>query len=202
MPDAPDPVATHEVTQLLRQWSAGDPGAGDQLMRFVYGELRQMAARYAPRRGNAVLQPTALVHEAFLRLVDQRSVTWQNRAHFFGLAAQMMRRVAVDDARHQGRRKRGGDVVKIAIEDADEPAQPRVTEPVDIIALDRALAALEAADPDAARVVELRFFGGLTVEETAEVLQSSPTTVKREWAVARAWLYQQITDGSDTPDKS
>lgn len=197
--DSEQPGPSGEITLLLQRWSSGDGEAGERLMPLVYDELRRMAARYLSRwRGDQTLQRTALVHEAFLRLVDQRHVSWQSRAHFYGLAAQMMRRVAVDQARRRGRLKRGGDVPKVAPEDTDLGAQPSGVEPVDAIGLDRALTALEAFDPSAARIVELRFFGGLTVEETAEVMQVSPSSIKRDWAVAKGWLYQQMTGARET----
>lgn len=185
-----------DVTRLLQAWRGGDQQALNALMPRVYRELRRMAARYVAReRPGQPLQSTALVHEAYLRLVDQQRVTWQNRAHFFGVAAQMMRRILVDQARHAQRRKRGGTAVAVPLTEAgaDALAAPNpALHPVDALSLDRALSRLEAFDPDQARVVELRFFAGLNVEEAAEVLGVSPATVKREWAVARAWLYREL----------
>jgi RNA polymerase sigma-70 factor (ECF subfamily) len=170
-------------------------------MPLVYDELRGMAARYLSREtpGNT-LQSTALVHEAFLKLVDQREVEWQNRAHFFGLAAQMMRRILVDHARHAHRSKRGGGVAPLPIESALLVSAAPATAPVDVLALDAALSALEALDPQQARIVELRFFGGLTVDETAEAVGVSTSSIKREWAVAKAWLFRHISEGTPAND--
>lgn len=189
------PPGAGAITTLLTAWREGDAIAGDRLMALVYAELKAMARNYVQRsRGDGTLQRTALVHEAFLRLVDQR-VAWQNREHFYGLAARMMRRIAIDHARRSGRVKRGAGVAPVPIEHAGPLAGDAGPEPVDVIALDRALSALEALDPDAVRIVELRFFGGLTIEETAEVLGQSPSTVKREWGAARAWLYRHMSGG-------
>ncbi len=161
-------------------------------MPLVYEELHRIASRYlAGERPDHTLQSTALVHEAYVRLVDQRLVDWQNRAQFFGLAAQAMRRILVDHARSRTRAKRRCDAPRVAIE-AAEPSTASHLDPEDTVALDVALGKLEAIDPGQAHIVELRFFGGLTVEETADVLATSPSTVKREWAVARAWLYRQL----------
>ena len=163
-------------------------------MPLVYEELRRMARAYVRQgRGDRTLRRTALVHEAFLRLIDQR-VSWQNRSHFYGLAAQMMRRIAIDDARRRARTKRGSEVEKVPLELVGDVAGGASVEPVDAILLDRALTALASFDPRAARVVELRFFGGLTIEETADVTGESPSAIKREWASARAWLYRHIAE--------
>lgn len=180
-----------DVTQLLADWSQGKEQAFDQLAPAVYDELRRLAARYLSReRAGHTLQPTALVHEAFLRLIDQSRVEWQNRAHFFGVAAQMIRRILVDHARAHQAAKRGAGVAHYAIDDALDAAAPR---DLDLVALDDALATLATLDPQQSRVIELRFFGGLSIEETAAVLNVSPATVKREWAAARAWLYRELS---------
>jgi RNA polymerase sigma-70 factor (ECF subfamily) len=195
-PDGPDPGS---ITALLQKWSGGDKAALETLMPLVYDELRRMAARYLNReRPENTLQRTALVHEAFLRLVDQRRVDWQNRSHFFGLAAQLMRRILVDHARHGGRAKRGSGIPNAPLEAASHVGQVADVDLVDQIALDRALSKLEALDGPAARLVELRFYGGLTVEETAEMLGTSVSTVKRDWTAARAWLYREMS-GSAAP---
>ena len=186
MPD----LARGEVTALLHDWTGGDRRALERLMPLVYDELRRLAASYLrSERRDHTLQPTALVHEAYLRLVDQRSTDWRNRAHFFGIAAQMMRRILVDHARRRLAAKRSGGNVFLTLEDVEADAGDRTAE---ILALDRALAKLEALDPAQARVVEVRFFGGLTVEETAEATKVSSATVKREWRTARAWLRREI----------
>lgn len=195
MPD--NPGRSSEVTGLLRRWGGGDREALDRLMPLVYRELHHMASRYMTKeRGGHTLQSTALVHEAYVRLVDQRVADWQNRAQFFGLAAQAMRRILVDHARARGRAKRGADAPRIAVETVDAlPAPDRIVVE-DALAVDVALNKLQAFDALQAEIVELRFFGGLTVEETAAVLSVSPGTVKREWALARAWLHRELT-GSD-----
>lgn len=182
-----------EITQLLMAWGEGDLASAERLMPLVYTELKAIARMYV-RQGGAdrTLQRTALVHEAYLRLVDQRA-SWQNRLQFYGLAAQMMRRIAIDDARRRHRLKRGADVEKVPVDLVGEIAGAEALEPVDAILLDRALTALESFDPEAARIVELRFFGGLTFEETAEMVSRSPSTIKREWAAAKAWLYRHMT---------
>jgi len=163
-------------------------------MPVVYGELRRLAQHYLRReRPDHTLQATALVHEAYLRLVDQRAVTWQNRAHFFGVAAQLMRRILVDHARRHHAAKRGGTALKVSLNDVVLAAEERAE---DLVALDDALNRLAAMDPRQGRVVELRLFGGLTVEETAEVLRISPATLKREWTTAKAWLSREIRQGS------
>jgi RNA polymerase sigma factor (TIGR02999 family) len=180
----------HNITQLLIAWSNGDKDAFARLMPLVYDELRQLAARYLHRERPAhTLQATALVHEAYLRLVDQSQAQWQNRAHFFGVAAQVMRRLLVDHARRQHAAKRGGVVPKLALDEALQVAGGRA---MDVVALDEALTALAALDSQHSRIVELRFFGGLTIEETAEVVGVSPATVKRDWSMAKAWLYREL----------
>ena len=189
--------ARGEVTALLHDWSGGDRRALERLMPLVYDELRRLAASYLrSERRDHTLQPTALVHEAYLRLVDQRSTDWRNRAHSFGIAAQMMRRILVDHARRRLAAKRSGVAAPVSTESVDAGAPDRSTE---VLALDRALEKLERLDPTQARVVELRFFAGLTVEETAEVAKVSPATVKREWRTARAWLRREIGE-MPTPD--
>jgi RNA polymerase sigma factor (TIGR02999 family) len=180
-----------QVTQLLVDWGNGDRTALDRLIPLVYDELRRLARYYMRRERNGVtLQTTALVNEAYMRLVDQRDVRWQNRAHFFAIAAQLMRRILVDQARKRTNRKRGGDVRKVSL---DEAAMVSQTRAADLIALDEALVALEAMDERKSKVVELRFFGGLNIEETAEVMAISPATVQREWSMAKAWLYREIS---------
>jgi len=179
-----------EVSQLLADWSNGDKAALDKLMPLVYDELRRLAHHYMNReRPGHTLQTTALVNEAYLRLVDQRHVRWQNRAHFFAIAAQMMRRILVDHARSHQYAKRGGHARQVSLDEAAVASQERAA---DLLALDEALTELAAIDPQQARTVELRFFGGLSIEETAEVLGLSPATIKREWGAAKAWLYREI----------
>ena len=178
-----------EVTRLLQALNDGDAEARDRLAPLVYDELRSLAGSYMHREGAGhTLQPTALVSEAWMKLVDQSRVEWTGRAHFFGIAAQAMRRILVDHHRRRTAARRGGDQVPTLLEDAADTFQ----DPLDLIALDTALDKLAGFDPRAARVVELRFFGGLSVEETAEVLEVSTPTVKRDWRSARAWLYTRI----------
>jgi RNA polymerase sigma-70 factor (ECF subfamily) len=180
----------HEVTALLMDWSAGDESAYDKLVPLVYDELHRLAHRHMNReRKGHTLQTTALVDEAYLRLVDQR-VPWQNRSHFFAIAARLMRRILVDHARSHAYAKRGGGAEHVSLDDALEMSEERAAE---LVALDEALDALARLDPRKARVVELRFFGGLEIEETARVLNVSPNTVKRDWRTARAWLYKAVT---------
>jgi RNA polymerase sigma-70 factor, ECF subfamily len=179
-----------DLTRLLVDWSKGDPQALGQLMPIVYDELRSLAGRYLRReRSDHTLQPTALVNEAYLRLIDQHSVRWQNRAHFFGVAAQMMRRILVDHAKGHRREKRGGGARKVSLDEAIELTDQRAD---GLVALDEALTALAQFDERKSRVVELRYFGGLSVEETAEILQVSVNTILRDWKLAKAWLYNQI----------
>jgi RNA polymerase sigma-70 factor, ECF subfamily len=183
-----------DVTQLLLAWGAGDQAAGERLLPAVYAELHRQAARAMRRESNEhTLQATALVHEAYLRLVDQRRVVWRNRTHFFAVAAQLMRRILVDHARERKAAKRGGGVQQIALTDVEPAAAPAAQEGVDVLALHEALERLAALDPDQARLVELRYFGGLTIEETAEALDVSAATLKREWAIARAWLRRELS---------
>jgi RNA polymerase sigma factor (TIGR02999 family) len=181
-----------DVTRLLADWSNGDRRALDELLPLVYEELRHLANAYLRReRDGHTLQSTALVHEAFLRLVNQRDVHWRGRAHFFGIAAQMIRRILVDHARAQRAAKRGAGAVRLELDDAIAVAHQR---DLDLIALDDALGRLAMLDARQSRIVELRFFAGLSVEDTAEVMAISTATVKREWASARAWLFREVAD--------
>jgi RNA polymerase sigma factor (TIGR02999 family) len=190
-PATPGPSA--QITRLLREWQAGDRAALDRLIPLVYNELHRIAARHMSREGrDGTLQTTGLVSEAYLKLVDQRDTAWQNRGHFFAIAAQVMRRILLDDARRRLREKRGGGAVRVAIEDVAVSAPETPIDAVDLLAVDRALRGLEQLDPGQARIVELRFFGGLTVDETSAALGISPATVKREWAVAKGWLYREL----------
>jgi RNA polymerase sigma-70 factor, ECF subfamily len=189
------PPQRAEITELLVNWSHGDRGALERLIPLVYQECRRMAALQLGRERVAhTLSPTALVHELYLRLIDQRSATWQNRAHFFGVAAGLMRRILVDHARSRAAQKRGGRQLFVTLTDNLEPeaAGADNTTAADILALDEALGRLGARDPDQRHLVELRFFAGLTVDETAHVLGRSPRTVKREWQLARAWLFREL----------
>jgi RNA polymerase sigma factor (TIGR02999 family) len=179
-----------EVTQLLQQWSDGRQDALDRLLPEIYAELRRLASSYLwHERRDHTLQATALVHEAFIKLVDQRAVRWQNRAHFFGIAAQAMRRILVDHARAHSSAKRGDGERPVSL---DEVVVSGAMPDEEILALHEVLTRLETIDPQQSRVVELRFFGGLTMEETAEVLHISPATVGREWTLAKAWLYAEL----------
>ncbi len=180
-----------EISELLHDWSGGDDTALDQLIPLVYNELRRMAAGYLRRRGaHNSLQPTAVVHEVYLRLLGQRDVHFVNRAQFFGLAAHLIRTILVDHARQHQAAKRGGGWRKVELTEAIDVAH---TPEVDMLALDHALEVLSARDPQQCRIVELRYFGGLTIEDTARFLKISPATVKRDWNLARAWLYREIT---------
>ena len=188
-----EPPSTHEITQLLVAWNNGDAVALDRLMPLVHKELHRIARRYmAAERPGHILQTTALINEAYLRLIDWKNVEWQNRAHFFGLAAQVMRHVLVDFARAQAREKRGGGVLQVSLSEA---AGIDREESADLVALDDALQALEKLDARQARVVELRFFAGLSLEETAEALRVSVGTVRRDWSLAEAWLYRELSEG-------
>jgi RNA polymerase sigma factor (TIGR02999 family) len=184
-------LESNDVTQLLKAWSGGDQGALEELTPKVYVELRRMASKYMRNeRGGNTLQATALVHEVFLRLVEVDSVTWQDRAHFFAVSANMMRRILVDRARAKGMFKRGGGAIQPNLDDVPEvTSRSRDRE---IVAIDEALDALAQIDPRKAKVIELRFFGGLSVEETAEVLRISPQSVMRDWKMARAWLMAEV----------
>lgn len=180
-----------DVTMLLDNWSKGDQNALDQLTPVVYDELRRLAASYMRReRQDHTLQSTALVNEAYLKLVDQKNVVWQNRAHFFGIAAQMIRRILVDHARAHKAEKRGGGAGVLSLDEAIGVPEKR---DIEILSLNDALTRLSELDPQQGRIVELRFFTGLSIEETAEVVGVSPATVKREWAAARAWLFREIS---------
>ena len=190
MPESAIAPSSHNVTELLQDWSRGEREALDQLLPVVYNELHKQAARYLRReRAGHTLQPTALVNEAFLRLINQRDVRWQNRAHFFGLAAQLMRRILVDHARERLAAKRGGADIRLTL---DEQVAAVGARDVDLLALDEALTRLAALDVRQSRIVELRFFSGLNVEETAEVLGVSPATVKLDWSMAKAWLRREL----------
>jgi RNA polymerase sigma factor (TIGR02999 family) len=185
------PPTTPNVTQLLIGWSNGDKQALDSLLPLVYEELRRQAAGYLRReRVGHTLQTTALIHEAYLRLIDQKNVHWQNRAHFFGIAAQLMRRILVDHARTRTRAKRGGSNIRVSFNEANALAP---SQDLDIVALDEALDRLAQLDAQQSRIVELRFFSGLSVPETAEVLRISPATVKRDWSMAKAWLHRELS---------
>jgi RNA polymerase sigma factor (TIGR02999 family) len=178
------------MTQLLLDWSNGDKAAIDRLMPLVYDELRRLAHHYMGREAPGhTLQTSALVNEAYLRLIDQRSVQWQNRAHFFGIASQMMRRILVDHARSRNYAKRGGGAHQVSLEEAMVVSPERAA---DVVALDDALTALFEIDERKSQIVELRFFGGLSIQETAEVVGVSPGTVMREWTLAKAWLHREI----------
>lgn len=181
------------VTQLLLDWRAGDDAALDRLLPLVYDDLHRLArGQFARERAGHTLQPTALVHEAYLRLVEIRRVDWQDRAHFLALAATTMRRILVSHARRRLAAKRGGAAVNVTlVEEVVGSGGPEVG----LLALDEALGALAELDPRQARIVELRYFGGLTIEETAEALTVSPSTVKSDWQMARAWLYSQLGEG-------
>jgi RNA polymerase sigma factor (TIGR02999 family) len=182
-----------EVTRLLGNWRRGDPEAREALMPLVYAELRRLAASYLRReRTDHTLQPTALVHEAYLRLVEQKNVQWQDKSHFFAITAQLMRRILVDHARGHLADKRGSGAPKVPLTEAIVMSQER---PAELLALDESLSRLASLDVQQARVVELRIFAGLTVEETAEVLSISPATVKRDWRMAKAWLLQDAKSG-------
>jgi RNA polymerase sigma factor (TIGR02999 family) len=185
------PASSDHVTALLRAWGTGDAAARDQLLPLVYEELRRRAAARLRRepRGHT-LQPTELVHEAYLRLIDQNRILWQNRAQFYGVAAEMMRRILVDRARAHRTAKRSGQWSRVTLDDAAVFAERR---DVDILDLDAALTGLAAFDARKSRIAELRFFGGLTLEETGAVIGASVATVEREWQVARAWLYSRLT---------
>jgi RNA polymerase sigma factor (TIGR02999 family) len=186
-------ASSRDVAALLDDWSRGNPTALNQLLPLVYEELRRIAARQLrTERADHSLQPTALVHEAYLRLVAQRQVDWQNRAHFFRVAAQVMRRILVDHARRHDTRKRGDGIRCVSIDEARGVAAP---DKIPILALDHALNRLETVDPALARIVRLRAFGGLTIEEASHVVGVSPSTAKRDWRIAKAWLSREL--GSD-----
>ena len=182
------------ITHLLQEWQNGSQDAFDRLVPLVYNELRTLASRQLTREWrHDRLEITAVVTEAYLRLLDQRDVDWKSRGHFFAIASQLMRRVLIDHARLRTREKRGGIQTPAEFNEALTVADTHALDAVDVLDLDRALTRLEALDPGQARIIELRFFGGLTIEETAHSLALSPTTVKREWAIARGWLYRELT---------
>ena len=200
-PEAPSPptAATgperhpgHEVTELLRAWGAGDVQASESLVRLVYAELRRQAQLALRREEGHTLQPTALVHEAWLRLADQHDARWDSRTQFFAIAARMMRRVLLDHARTHHALKRGGGAVQVSLADADRPTERSEIDAVDIIALDDALERLAKLDPQKARLVDLRYFAGLSIPEAAAALGVSTATVGREWAIARMWLRREL----------
>ncbi|MGH9761393.1 MAG: sigma-70 family RNA polymerase sigma factor [Blastocatellia bacterium] len=186
-------ASSNEVSQLLVDWSNGDKAALDKLFPIVYQELRKLAKHYMRgERAGHTLQTTALVNEAYMRLIDYNRMQWQNRAHFFAVSAQLMRRILIDHARSHLYQKRGGGAIKVSLDEAAGLTEQRASE---LVAIDLALEELAAMDARKARIVELRFFGGLSVEETAEVLGISTPTVQREWRKARAWLHKTIEDG-------
>jgi RNA polymerase sigma factor (TIGR02999 family) len=187
------------VSQLLMEWSNGNERALEDLLPLIYNELRHLAHNFLyHERSGHTLQTTALVHEAYLKLIDQRDARWQNRAHFFAIAAQAMRRILIDSARKHTAAKRGGIGENVSL---DEAVNLSLESDSSLLALDEALKALAGIDPQQGRIVELRYFGGLTIEETAEVMKLSPATIKREWAMARAWLHQELTDVAEVkPD--
>ena len=189
------------ITSLLAQWSQGDRGAFDRVVPLVYAELRKIAARQLRRQpAGEPFEPTDLVHALFVQLVDQRHATWENRAHFFAVVAQMMRRILVDHARSRLAAKRGGSVMMVSLSDAAHAAGPSPEKQVcDVLAIDEALERLASQDPEQVRIVEFRFFAGLSVEETAEVLGRSPRTIKREWRLAKAWLFRELRKSPDAP---
>jgi RNA polymerase sigma factor (TIGR02999 family) len=185
-------ASAHDVTALLGEWSRGNRDALNELLPHVYAELRRIADRqFRMERVNHTLQPTALINEVYLRLVDQRQVDWQNRAHFFGVAAQVMRRILVDHARRHGAGKRGDGVQCVSIDEARDVASNEMP----VLALDQALDRLKTFDSDLARIVELRAFGGLTIEEISDLFGVSPRTVNREWRTAKAWLNRELGSG-------
>jgi RNA polymerase sigma factor (TIGR02999 family) len=196
MAHEPPQLSKPEITALLLQWRGGDQAAIDRLMPIVYAELGRMAARYIRKeRALNSLQPTALVHEAYLRLVEVREANWQDRTHFFGAVANIMRRVLVDLARTRMARKRDPQAIRVSLSEVDTAVAAAGGPDLEVWELDQALTELSRLDPELGRLVELRYFGGLSVDETAEVLRQSPATVKRHWQVAKGWLHQRITNG-------
>ena len=183
------------VTQLLADWRKGDRSALDKLFPLVHSELRRIAQRQMNQeRGGHTLQATALVNEAYLKLVGQQGFEWHNRAHFFAVCAQVMRHILIDHARAQARDKRGGGAIQVSLNDVAVIAEDQASQ---LVALDEALRLLENLDPQKGRIVELRYFGGMSIEETAEVLNISPRTVRREWQRSKAWLYRMISEGTE-----
>jgi RNA polymerase sigma-70 factor (ECF subfamily) len=190
------PALPQEITQLLMNWSQGDKAALDQLVPLVYPELRRLAKRHMDREGPAhTLQTSALINEAYLKLVDQQNVKWQNRAHFFAVAAQVMRHILVDHARTRNYAKRGGGAPKLSLDEAAALTAQRGKE---LIALDDALRDLAMLDERKSKITELRFFGGLSLEETAEAMKLSPSTVQREWRAAKAWLHHSMSKADES----
>lgn len=184
-------TAPHQVTRLLQEWSEGDESALAKLMPLVHDELHRLAHQHMRRESAGhVLQTSALINEAYLRLVDQPQIRWQDRAHFFGIAARIMRRILVDEARRRNAAKRGGSLIQVSLDEAGTVVQDQAA---NVAALDDALQRLEAIDERQGKIVELRFFGGLSIEETAEVLKVSPGTVMRDWTFARAWLRNEMS---------
>jgi RNA polymerase sigma factor (TIGR02999 family) len=189
------PSSSNPVTELLARWRSGDVAARDALVPLVYDELRRIARRcLSTERNSHTLQPTALVHEAYMRLARHNSIEWQDRAHFFAQAARMMRQILVDHARKRMAGKRGGKNITLVLDEALAASKGPV---LDVLALDDAMERLASLDPRQCQIVELRFFGGLSIEETAEVMNISPATTKREWATARVWLYKAMTNGAE-----
>ena len=192
-------VSSQEITRLLADWGKGDRSALEKLLPLVHAELRQIARRQmSQERPGHTLQATALINEAYLKLLGQEGFEWHNRAHFFAACAQIMRHILIDHARAHARDKRGGGAIKVSLNDADAAVAGEKAE--QLIALEEALRFLERVDPQKGRIVELRYFGGLSIEETAEVLNISPRTVRREWQRSKAWLYRMIVEGS--PDET
>jgi RNA polymerase sigma factor (TIGR02999 family) len=188
------PAASYPVTELLARWNKGDVAAREALIPVVYDELRRIARKcLAGQRNDHTLEPTALVHEAYLRMMTRSSRPWQNRIHFFAIAARMMRQILVDHARMHAAAKRGGGEITLVF---DESVAQKEKVGLDLIALDDAMQRLASFDPRQCEIVELRFFGGLTIEETAQVFELSPATIKREWATARLWLHRAMSDGN------
>ena len=189
-------MTSSDITRLLKQWGGGSQEALDQLIPLVHDELRSIASRHLAREWRPDrLQTTAVVNEAYLKLVDQREADWQNRGHFFAIASKLMRRILVDHARHELRGKRGAGAVHVTLDNAENLSADSPLDRVDMLMLDSALRRLEAQDATQGKIVELRFFGGLTVEETAAALGTSTATVKREWAMAKSWLHRELTRG-------
>jgi RNA polymerase sigma-70 factor, ECF subfamily len=187
------PISSYPVSELLSRWSEGDLSARDALVPLIYDELRRIARRCLAAKGSDhTLQPTALVHEAYMRLIRQDSVNCTDRVHFFAMAAKIMRQILIDYARKTAAAKRGGNAVTVTLDEAPEAADRAKKNTLDVIALDDAMTQLALLDPRQCRIVELRFFGGLSIEETAQVVEISPATVKREWATARLWLHRSI----------
>ncbi len=190
LPDLPDPT---NLTQILESWRAGDPDALNKLTPLVYNELHHLAEHFlAHERRNHILEPTALVNEAYLRLLQWQPDSWKNRTHFYGVFAQLMRRVLVHYARRQHTEKRGGHALQVTLSEADHLTQRAETN-VDLESLDEALTELESLDPRQSKIIELRYFAGLTLEEAASLMDLSVSTVRREWQIARAWLHQRLT---------